>query len=226
MCGRFTITLDADELKESMELSSLPNDWRPRFNVAPTQLVVVVTDANIRQGEWMRWGLIPGWAKDMEIGSRLINARSETITEKPSFRSAFVQRRCILLADGFYEWQRSEDKKVPSIPYFFYRKGHKPFGIAGLWETWQNPAGEEIRSCTIITTAANELVRPVHDRMPVLLDKSNMWTWILPGAPEQHLALLKPYPDEAMESHIVSKTVNDPARDAPECLTPVNQTRS
>ncbi len=221
MCGRFTIMLDAEDLKEILGLNSVPDDWRPRYNVAPTQPVAVVTDANLRQAEWMRWGLIPAWAKDMEIGSRLINARSETVTEKPSFRSSFARRRCVLLADGFYEWQRSAEKKVPAIPYFFYREGHKPFGFAGLWDIWRNPAGEEIRSCTILTTTPNEIVRPVHDRMPVMLDETNMWSWILPAEPEKHLALLKPYPVEKMESHIVSKIVNDPARDVPECVDPI-----
>jgi putative SOS response-associated peptidase YedK len=221
MCGRFTIMLDADDLKESMGLSSVPDDWRPRFNIAPTQAVAVVADAQLRQAEWMRWGLIPSWAKDMEIGNRLINARSETVTEKSSFRAAFSRRRCILLADGFYEWLRSADKKVPSIPYHFHRKDRKPFGFAGLWETWRNPAGEEIRSCTILTTSANEVVRPVHNRMPVLLDGADLWNWILPAMPEQHLALLKPYPDDALESHIVSRMVNTPARDIPECAYPL-----
>lgn len=220
MCGRFTIMLDVDDLKESMELSSVPEDWRPRFNIAPTQPVAVVTDAQLRQVEWMRWGLIPSWAKDMEIGSRLINARSETITEKPSFRAAFTRRRCIILADGFYEWLRSTDKKVPSIPYYFHRKDRKPFGFAGLWETWRNPAGEEIRSCTILTTSANAVVRPVHDRMPVMLDGTDLWTWILPVTPEQHLTLLKAYPDDALETHIVSRMVNSPAWDIPECASP------
>lgn len=221
MCGRFTIMLDADELQETLELNSVPDDWRPRYNVAPTQPVAVVRDANLRQVEWMRWGLIPAWAKDMEIGSRLINARAETITEKPSFRSAFARRRCVLLADGFYEWQRSPDKKAPAAPFFFFRKGHKPFGFAGLWETWRNSTGEEIHSCTILTTEANETVRPVHQRMPVMLDETNLWNWILPAEPQVHLAMLQPYPVEKMESYPVSKIVNDPARDVPECAAPI-----
>lgn len=221
MCGRFTIMLDADELKETLELNSMPDDWRPRYNVAPTQPVAVIKDAALRQVEWMRWGLIPAWAKDMEIGSRLINARSETVTEKPSFRSAFARRRCVLLADGFYEWQRSTDKKIPAVPFFFFRKGHKPFGFAGLWETWHSPTGEEIQSCTILTTDANETVRPVHERMPVMLDETNLWNWILPADPQVHLGLLKPYPVEKMDRYPVSKIVNDPARDVPECAAPI-----
>ena len=128
-----------------LELGELPADWQPRYNVAPSQPVAAVTDAHSRQVEWLRWGLIPFWAKDMAIGNRLINARSETVTEKPSFRQAFAQRRCLILADGFYEWQRSKEKKSPSTPYHFHRKDRGAFAFAGLWERWRNPEGG--RSC-------------------------------------------------------------------------------
>lgn len=220
MCGRFTITMDADDVREQLELTSLPVDWRPRYNVAPTQPVAVVADAASRQVEWMRWGLIPSWAKDMEIGSRLINARSETVIEKPSFRQAFARRRCVLLADGFYEWQRPEGKSGPSIPYFFHLVDRKPFGFAGLWETWRTPEGESIKSCTILTTEANEVVAPVHDRMPVILRGADLWRWILPAQPDEHLSMLKPLPQNLMERYTVSRMVNSPGIDNKDCILP------
>ena len=221
MCGRFTITLAADEVHEQLELGELPRDWQPRYNVAPSQPVPAVTDAQSRQVEWLRWGLIPFWAKDMAIGSRLINARSETVTEKPSFRQAFAQRRCLILADGFYEWQRSKEKKSPSIPYHFHRKDRGAFAFAGLWERWRNPEGEELRSCTILTTAANGVVAPVHDRMPVILSGADLWAWLNPAEPAELQALLKPYPEDWLEAYPVSRVVNNPAQDVPECVLPV-----
>jgi putative SOS response-associated peptidase YedK len=221
MCGRFTIMLMADEIQEQLDLGSVPADWRPRFNVAPTQPVGVVASAENRAVEWMRWGLIPSWAKNMEIGSHLINARSETVMEKPSFRAAFQRRRCFLLADGFYEWQKFPGEKTPSQPFHFHRKDRKVFGLAGLWEIWRDPQGSDIRSCTILTTQANGIVSPVHDRMPVILSGEAMWQWISAGRPEEHLALLRPYPDELMEAFPVGRMVNDPARDISDCVKAV-----
>jgi putative SOS response-associated peptidase YedK len=223
MCGRFTITLPADEVQEQLELGSMPENWRPRYNAAPTQPVAVVSNAQTRDVEWMRWGLIPSWAKDMEIGSRLINARSETVVEKPSFRQAFNRRRCILLADGFYEWQRLEGKKGPSTPYHFHRKDRAAFGLAGLWETWRTPEGEEIRSCTILTTSANGVVAPVHDRMPVMLSGDAIWSWINEAKSEEHLALLKPYPEDWMDRYQVSRLVNDPGKETPVLVSPATE---
>ena len=220
MCGRFTVTMDADEVQEQLELGSMPPDWRPRYNVAPTQLVAVVADAQTRQVEWMRWGLIPSWAKDMEIGSRLINARSETVTEKPSFRQAFARRRCVLLADGFYEWQHLEGKKGPATPFHFHLADRKPFGLAGLWETWRTAEGELIKSTTILTTQANGVVSPVHDRMPVILRGPDLWRWINPAQADEHLALLRPLADEWLERFPVSKMINDPGCDRPDCAQP------
>ncbi len=220
MCGRFTIMLAADEVREQLELGSVPANWRPRYNAAPTQPVAVVTDAQTRNVEWMRWGLIPSWAKDIEIGSRLINARSETAKEKPSFRQAFVRRRCVILSDGFYEWQHLEGKKGPATPYHIHRHDRKAFGFAGLWEIWRTPEGELLRTCTILTTTANRLVAPVHDRMPVMLSGADLWAWILPAQPEEHQALLRPYPEDWMDAYPVSRIVNDPAKDIPDCALP------
>lgn len=223
MCGRFTITLAADEVHEQLELGELPINWQPRYNVAPSQPVAAVTDAQSRQVEWLRWGLIPFWAKDVAIGNRLINARSETVTEKPSFRQAFAQRRCLILADGFFEWQRSKDKKIPSIPFHFHRKDRAAFAFAGLWEQWRSPEGDELRTCTILTTSANGVVAPVHDRMPVILSGSDLWAWLAPAKPEAHLALLKPYPEDWMARYPVSRVVNSPGQDVPECVLPVGE---
>jgi putative SOS response-associated peptidase YedK len=212
--------MDAEDVREQLELGSMPLEWRPRYNVAPSQPVAVVADAQTRQVEWMRWGLIPSWAKDMEIGNRLINARSETVMEKPSFRQAFAHRRCVLLADGFYEWQHLEGKKGPATPFHFHLAERKPFGLAGLWETWQNPEGQLLRSCTILTTRANGVVSDVHERMPVILLGADLWRWILPAAPEVHQAMLQPLPDELLARFPVSKMVNDPGNDQPGCVLP------
>src|SRR5512146_1357088 len=151
MCGRYTITINPETVQQDLGVVAMPDDYTPRYNVAPTQPVAVVADAASRKAEWMRWGLIPSWAKDPEIGSRLINARSETLTEKPSFKNAFNKRRCLVLADGFYEWKKGAGPGGRSQPYYFRREDGKPFAFAGLWEFWRSPEGEEIRSCTIIT---------------------------------------------------------------------------
>ncbi|HEX9018686.1 MAG TPA: SOS response-associated peptidase [Anaerolineaceae bacterium] len=218
MCGRFTITIKASEARDDLDGIEMPEGYAPRFNVAPTQPVAVVADAASRKAEWMRWGLIPFWAKDETIGSRLINARSETIIEKPAFKNAFQKRRCLVLADGFYEWQKGAGPKGRSQPYYFKRADGKPFAFAGLWEFWRSPEGAEVRSFTIITTEANGVVRPVHDRMPVMLDHETMWDWMGAGQPHDLLALLKPYPEAAMTTYPVSAMVNRPEIDAPELV--------
>ena len=169
MCGRFTLTLDADEIRTALRLGQIPAEWQPRRNIAPTEPVAVVIDAVQRDVLWMRWGLIPSWAKDMSIGSRMFNARAETLAEKPSFRAALRQRRCLILADGFYEWQKPASGKGKSQPFHFRLQGDEPFMFAGLWESWRQPDGEALLSCTLITCAANETVAPIHDRMPVIL---------------------------------------------------------
>lgn len=220
MCGRFTITLEAQDLQENLGIADMPADWMPRFNVAPTQPVAAVLDLQSRRAEWLRWGLIPSWAKDPAIGDRLINARSETLTEKPSFRQAFARRRCLILADGFYEWLRSPGQKGPSQPYYFHRIDKKPFAFAGLWETWKPPEGELVRSCTIITCAANEVVAPVHERMPVMLSGETFWKWLEPASLDNLKELLKPYPAEWMTAVPISKMVNNVKLDSPELIRP------
>lgn len=218
MCGRFTLSQPA-AIASTFALDNVP-ELEPRYNIAPTQLVATVlqTENNsTRQLQMLRWGLIPSWAKDPAIGAKMINARSETVAEKPSFRSAFRNRRCLVLADGFYEWQRQEGKKQP---FYFRLQDKQPFGFAGLWEHWQSPAGEEIETCTILTTAANELMHSIHDRMPVILAPKDYDIWLDPTVkkPEQLQPLLHPYSSEAMTSYPVSTLVNKPTNNTPECI--------
>jgi putative SOS response-associated peptidase YedK len=222
MCGRFTITLEAADLQQDLGITDMPSDWQPRFNVAPTQPVAAVLDANTRKAEWLRWGLIPSWAKDPTIASSLINARSETVAEKPSFRQAFNRRRCLILADGFYEWKRSANQKGPSQPYYFQRIDKKAFVFAGLWETWKPPEGEPIRTCTIITCAANEIVSPVHERMPVMLSGESMWNWIEFSSPDALKGILLPYPPDWMKAFPISRLVNNANKESPDMVKPLD----
>ncbi|HEY0128503.1 MAG TPA: SOS response-associated peptidase, partial [Rubrobacteraceae bacterium] len=166
MCGRFTQRADAKALAKAFGVAEVP-EVEARYNVAPTQDILGVYESEDgREAKFFRWGLIPSWAKDSSMGARLINARAETVAEKPSFRDAFKRRRCVIPADGFYEWQRVGGKRQP---YFFRMRDERPFGFAGLWERWEGAGGETLYSCTILTTEANEVLRPVHDRMPVIL---------------------------------------------------------
>jgi putative SOS response-associated peptidase YedK len=221
MCGRYTLTLDPAELQDLFSLSEpVPAGLAPRYNIAPTQPVAVIANGPERKLELFRWGLIPSWAKDPQIGSRLINARSETVAEKPAFRAALKKRRCLVLADGFYEWKRDGARKTPM--YFQLAKG-QPFAFAGLWETWHGPDQAPVLSCTIITTQANAVVAPVHDRMPVILAPAAYADWLAAGElpAVQIQALLQPT-SAPMRVVAVSPLVNSPAHDAPECVRPVN----
>ncbi|GAP14150.1 uncharacterized conserved protein [Longilinea arvoryzae] len=220
MCGRFTLFLAADDLREELELNAVPVDWAPRYNVAPTQPVLAVTDPTERDATWMRWGLVPSWAKDLSIGNRMINARAETLAEKPSFRTAFAQRRCLIPANGFYEWQKSGTEKGPSQPYFISLREGRAFAFAGLWEVWHSPEGEEVKSCTIITTTPNARMEQIHDRMPVILTGERMWNWLGWNDPRQLAGLLAPYPAEEMQAVRVSRKVNDPNLDVPDLVQP------
>ncbi len=219
MCGRFTLIQDAGAFQLAFNFGDFPADFATRYNVAPSQPVPVVTDAVTRQVEWMRWGLIPSWAKDPTIGARLINARAETLAEKPSFRESLQKRRCLILADGFYEWQKRPGR-LSSIPHYFTLQGGEPFVFAGLWDRWLSPQGEEIRTCTIITCPPNELIAAYHDRMPVLLDASAANAWLSDAPTAQHLALLKPYPAEKMQQVIVSSRINSSTLESPTLIEP------
>ena len=220
MCGRFTLRTSPDVLKQDFAIDEVPS-LTPRYNIAPTQRVAVVRLADgkkSREAVLLSWGLIPSWAEDRAIGNRLLNARADTVAEKPSFRSAFRARRCLILADGFYEWQTHERKKQP---FYFRSKGGEAFAIAGLWERWSG-AGETVESCTLITTEANELVRPTHDRMPTILSRDDYERWLDPAQPAARLqALLRPYRAEWMTAYPVSPRVNSPRQDDAACVEPV-----
>ncbi len=220
MCGRFSLTQSADALANAFALNDVPA-WMPRYNIAPTQTIAtLVSDASpSRQFRLLRWGLVPSWAKDLAIGSKLINARSETVAEKPSFRAAFKQRRCLILADGFYEWLRLDKKQKQ--PYYFQLTDKQPFAFAGLWERWQG-SGEPIESCTMLTTQANELLQPIHDRMPVMLAPETYERWLDVTTPAAELQqLLHPYDAQAMQGYPVSPSVNSAANENIECLNPL-----
>ncbi len=213
MCGRFTITLEPAFFQQELDLGNLPSEWVPRYNTAPGQMIPVVQEAEKRDVAMLRWGLVPYWAKDISIGYKMINARSETLLEKPSFKNAFRNRRCLILADGFYEWQPSTTKSAPKAPFRFTLKDSKPFAFAGLWETWRSPENEELQTCTIITCQPNDLLAQIHNRMPVILDNHNCWEW-LSEKPENELSeLLKPYPSEEMIGYPVGQMVNNPRFD-------------
>lgn len=222
MCGRFTLTIPSDELAAAFPDFVVPENQDPRYNIAPGQNILAVPNTAERVASLYRWGLIPHWAKDPAIGHRMINARAETLNEKPSFRTSFRSKRCLLLADGFFEWRKEGTHKTPF--YIRLKQGH-PFGMAGLWDIWRSGSGELVRSCTIITTSANDIVAPIHDRMPVILDAADYPLWLsVPEtvSPEDLQRLLrKPSPSSAMEAYAVSSTVNSPANESPECVAPL-----
>jgi putative SOS response-associated peptidase YedK len=221
MCGRFTITLEPAAFQEELELGRMPSEWKPRYNVAPGQPIPAVRDAEKRDVTMLRWGLVPAWAKEPAIGYRMINARSETLSEKPSFRSAFRQRRCLILADGFFEWQQPAVRRAPKAPFYFQLLGSSPFAFAGLWETWHLPERPALESCTIITCAPNELVARFHNRMPVILDKETCWTWLSDAPLPDLQQMLKAYPPEKMTAHPVGQAVNNPRFDDPQIIQPL-----
>ncbi len=223
MCGRFTLTVDPGQLQEAFPWVEFPVDFPARYNIAPTQPVAVVPNDGKNRLDFFNWGLIPFWAKDPKIGYRLINARAESIAEKPSFRGSFKYKRCLILADGFYEWQTQPGTKT-KIPMYIHMKDRSPFAFAGLWDNWHSDDGSEIRSCTIITTQPNELVEKIHNRMPVILPKDGYTDWIKEGEndPEVLKSLLQPYPGDEMAAFSVSTQVNSPQNDTPEVILPVD----
>ena len=223
MCGRFTLTVDPGQLQEAFPWVEFPVDFPARYNIAPTQPVAVVPNDGKNRLDFFNWGLIPFWAKDPKIGYRLINARAESIAEKPSFRGSFKYKRCLILADGFYEWQTQPGTKT-KIPMYIHMKDRSPFAFAGLWDNWHSDDGSEIRSCTIITTQPNELVEKIHNRMPVILPKDGYTDWIKEGEndPEVLKSLLQPYPGDEMAAFPVSTQVNSPQNDTPEVILPID----
>ena len=222
MCGRYVLTTPGEVLAELFEVPQ-PVELAARYNIAPTQAVPIVRTAEGggRELVFAAWGLIPHWAKERAIGNRLINARAESLAEKPAFRSAFKHRRCLIPADGFYEWKTEAAGKQP---YFLHLAGGGPFAFAGLWERWTDPATHEpLDSCTIVTTAPNALAATVHDRMPAILPRERHALWLDPATfdPVALGALLAPIPADAMAAFPVSKRVNSPANEDPRCIEPL-----
>lgn len=221
MCGRFTLASSAERLHRSFGLAAVPDSIEPRYNIAPGQSVLVIPNCAERLLLPARWGLVPHWADDPAIGHRMINARAETVATRPAFRDALVRRRCLIPADGFYEWKG--EVKGRRAPFYIRRRDREPFAFAGLWELWRPAQGEPVASCTIVTTAANAAVAPTHDRMPVILPLEDYAEWL---APEPMAAagarrLLGPCPPRWLEVYPVSTLVNSPARDEPACIEPL-----
>ena len=228
MCGRFVLSDPDAELAEQFNLPEIP-DMAPRYNIAPTQPVAAMRvapaagsqgGAGVRELVLLHWGLIPFWAKEPGIGARMINARSETVAEKPAFRAAFKRRRCLVVADGFYEWRK---QKGPSQPFFIHLRDGRPFAFAGLWEHWEGAEGSVVESCTLLTTSPNELISPVHNRMPVILHPADYDLWLDTGIQEagRLKPLLVPFPSAEMEAYPVSRWVNKPQNDDPRCIEPL-----
>jgi putative SOS response-associated peptidase YedK len=222
MCGRFTLEKSLGDLVTLFNVRPLP-DLDERYNIAPTQAVAVVRAAPEGVGReltLLRWGLVPGWSKDPTGGPLLINARAETAAIKPAFRAALRYRRCLVPADGFFEWQREGREKRP---FHMRRRDGAPFAFAGLWERWSSPDGSVMESCALLTTEANELMQSVHDRMPVILDPEVFDLWLDPDVQDVELIrpLLRPYPSEAMVAFPVSSTVNSSRNDDPQCVLPL-----
>ena len=224
MCNRYTIGKSKEEIADKFDAMMIA-EIDASYNVAPTQQVAIVTQTKERVLETAKWGLIPSWAKDPRIGAKMTNARAETVAEKPAFRSALAKRRCVIPADGFYEWRaRVEGDTGKKQPYYFHLRDGGIFGFAGLWEVWRNPEGEWVKSCGIITTTANEVVEPIHDRMPVILRPEEIDCWLDPERhePQELLSMLTPYPAEAMEAYPVGTAVNSPAYNTVEAVLRLN----
>jgi putative SOS response-associated peptidase YedK len=238
MCGRFALFLDPADLADAFPEYTFPAQVAPRYNIAPTQPILAVPNDGSDKADFFVWGLIPFWAKPPVAGKEpalslpkgLINARAETLAEKPAFRAAYKYRRCIIFSNGFYEWQARPGTKT-KVPHFIHMKSGEPFAFAGLWERWQltdgrrpEPVeGSEVRSATIITTEPNELMRPIHNRMPVILSRLDLQEWLdpTPRFPVDLKSLLVPYPADEMEAYPISTLVNSPGNDRPEILEKV-----
>ena len=225
MCGRFARYDDEKDLVERFNFTN-PSGilFEKRFNIAPTQTVpVILLENDNRVIRLMRWGLVPFWAKDPTIGNRLINARAETITEKASFKTPLKKNRCLVPASGFYEWKKDERIKT-KIPIYFRLRNEEPFAFAGIWDDWKKPEGDRLITFTIITTMANELMKPIHDRMPVILHRNDESKWLDPELIDLDslVTLLIPYPSDLMKAYEVSTIVNSPKNDSPQCISQLN----
>lgn len=220
MCGRFVRSITIEKIRTEFRVKKVLDELPPSYNIAPSQDILIINQEGEKQLIACTWGLIPSWAKNPSIGHKTINARAETVAEKPMFKHAFKKHRCLIIADGFYEWEKIEKKKVP---FFIRLKTGRPFGLGGLYSHWTSPEGKSICTCTIITTTANELIASIHDRMPVIIPKNSEDLWLDPEEqdPEALFGPLKPYPAELMEMYEVSTKVNIPAFQSHEAIRPV-----
>lgn len=217
MCGRFSIATPIEQLRERFDAEPPKEPVKPRYNAAPGQELLVITEEEPKQMSLFKWGLVPSWAKDPKIGNHLINARAETLKEKPAFRHAYQKNRCLVIADGYYEWDK---KNKTHVPYYIFMKEHKPFAFAGLCEYWKDEKGKELNTFTIITTNADSLVSKIHNRMPVILPMEKEKKWLDPQLrPEEIEKILKhPLSAREMEAYQISTLVNSPKNDVPEIL--------
>jgi putative SOS response-associated peptidase YedK len=221
MCGRFSLTKEEAEIEKRFNARFYSDDLVKRYNVAPSQLSIVITDESPSELQLFKWGLIPSWAKDPSIGNKMINARSETIWEKPSFKNLIKRKRCLVVTDGFYEWKKIDSKT--KIPYRICVKDESLFTLGGLWDQWTDKSsGEIISSFTVITTNANDKVGEIHDRMPVILSKEDESIWLNENSGQLDIdELLKPYPEQELKTYPISKKVNSPTNDSEEILEEV-----
>lgn len=219
MCGRYLLDAVPADILRAFGVET-PPELKPRYNIAPTQQVPIVRVNRFgdRELATVRWGLVPSWAKDVSIGNKLINARADTIREKPSFRTAYKRRRCLILATGFYEWRVARLGSAKQPMYIGMRDG-SPFAFAGIWESWRAPDGDVVETCAIITTDANELVAPIHDRMPVIVAPASYDRWLDPAIADPG-ELLAPYPADLMMAYPVSTRVNNVRNEGPELIEP------
>ncbi|MCF8302827.1 MAG: SOS response-associated peptidase [Bacteroidales bacterium] len=218
MCGRFSLTVNESELNERFGTYGGDSPYVARYNCAPTQQLPVITNTEPEKLNFFRWGLIPFWAKDKRIGNKLINARAETLDKKGSFKHPFRRKRCLVPSDGFYEWKRNKEK----IPHRIIHKGNNLFSMAGIWDSWKDESGATIHTFSIITTQANDLVKSLHDRMPVILSPDHEKAWLELNNTEDLKSLLVPYPSDNLEAYPVSKAVNSPYNDSPEIIERIN----
>ena len=219
MCGRYSFILEDELIRDRFGITVRSAIYKARYNCAPTQKLAVISNENPGELSLYRWGLIPFWAKDPAIGNKLINAKSETILEKPSFKNSFKSKRCLVLSDGFYEWKKDTGK----IPYRITRRDGSAFSMAGIWDKWINQDSEEIHSFAILTTVPNSLMEKIHDRMPVILDRETEKKWIENISQEELVSLLKPCSASSLLAFPVSTLVNSPRNDSPEILKPVGE---
>ena len=220
MCGRFSRKATLQAIVDEFEIDEVNGAIEPSYNIAPGQEIAVILKDDSRKLGLLKWGLIPGWAKDPRIGNRMINARAETLAEKPSFKHPVRRKRCLIVADGFFEWKKEGKQK---IPMYIFLKDQKPFVFAGLWDTWTSPEGKKVSTCTIITTEPNKFMEKIHNRMPVILPRDHIDIWLNREVQDEHrvLPLLKPYPEKEMDAYEVSRMVNSPKNNSPQVIQKV-----